>query len=163
MSGETKKSKEGIVRLNQELSILNAISQVVNQSIDLDEILNKSLDKMMEMVGVGCAGIYLIDEKMRELVFVAHRGFSTIFLEGMKRWKLEEGITGKVAISGESIFVEDYLSYPGGIPLVIEEGLKFLAVIPLKSRKDLRKHYERIFKILTFKNAGRSLRHQWCY
>jgi signal transduction histidine kinase/ActR/RegA family two-component response regulator len=134
MSGETKKSKEGIVRLNQELSILNAISQVVNQSIDLDEILNKSLDKMMEMVGVGCAGIYLIDEKMRELVFVAHRGFSTIFLEGMKRWKLEEGITGKVAISGESIFVEDYLSYPGVIPLVIEEGLKFLAVIPLKSR-----------------------------
>ena len=81
MSGETKKSKEEIVRLNQELSILNAISQVVNQSIDLDEILNKSLDKMMEMIGVGCAGIYLLDEKMRELVFVAHRGFSKIFLK----------------------------------------------------------------------------------
>ena len=84
MSAETKKSKEEMVRLNQELSILNAISQAVNQSIDLDEILNKSLDKMMEMIGVRSAGVYLIDEKMNDLVFVAHRGFSRIFLKGIK-------------------------------------------------------------------------------
>jgi signal transduction histidine kinase/ActR/RegA family two-component response regulator/uncharacterized protein YigA (DUF484 family) len=134
MSGETKKSKEEIVRLNQELSILNAISQTVNQSIDLDEILNKSLDKMMEIIGVRSAGIYLLDEKTNDLVFVAHRGFSKIFLKGMKRIKVAEGITGKVAFSGEPIFIEDYPSYPEALPLAIEEGLKSLAVIPLKSR-----------------------------
>jgi hypothetical protein len=44
---KTKTSKEEILRLNQELSILNTLSQTVNQSIDLDEILNVSLDKMM--------------------------------------------------------------------------------------------------------------------
>jgi len=134
MSTETKKSKEEMVRLNQELSILNAISQAVNQSIDLDEILNKSLDKMMEMIGVRSAGIYLIDEKMNDLVFVAHRGFSKIFLKGIKRVKLGDMITGKVALSGEPIFIEDYPNYPDAIPLVIEEGLKSLAIIPLKSR-----------------------------
>jgi signal transduction histidine kinase/ActR/RegA family two-component response regulator len=134
MSGKTKKSEEEMIRLNQELSILNTIGQTVNQSIDLDEILNKSLDKMMEMIGVHSAGVYLIDEKMNDLVFVAHRGFSEIFLRGMKRWKLGEGITGKVAISGESIYVEDYPNRLEAIPLMIEEGLKFLAVIPLKSR-----------------------------
>jgi GAF domain-containing protein len=88
MGAETKKSKEEIVRLNQELSTLNAISQAVNQSVDLDEILNKSLDKMMEMIGVRSAGIYLIDEKMNDLVFVAHRGFSRIFLKRIRRVKL---------------------------------------------------------------------------
>jgi signal transduction histidine kinase/ActR/RegA family two-component response regulator/uncharacterized protein YigA (DUF484 family) len=134
MSGEAKKSKEEIVRLNQELSILNAISQTVNQSIDLDEILNKSLDKMMEIIGVRSAGIYLLDEKTNDLVFVAHRGFSKIFLKGMKRIKVAEGITGKVALSGEPIFIEDYPSHPEALPLAIEEGLKSLAVIPLKSR-----------------------------
>jgi GAF domain-containing protein/CheY-like chemotaxis protein len=134
MSAETKKSKEEMVRLNQELSILNAISQAVNQSIDLDEILNKSLDKMMEMIGVRSAGVYLIDEKMNDLVFVAHRGFSKIFLKGVKRVKLGDMITGKVALSGESIFIEDYPNYPDALPVVIEEGLKSLAVIPLKSR-----------------------------
>ena len=134
MSGEAKKSKEEILRLNQELSILNTISQTVNQSIDLDEILNKSLDKMMEMTDVRSAGIYLLDEKSNDLVYVAHRGFSKIFLKGMKRIKLGEGVTGKVALSGEPIFIEDYPSHPEALPLAIEEGLKSLAVIPLKSR-----------------------------
>jgi signal transduction histidine kinase/ActR/RegA family two-component response regulator len=131
---EAKKSKEEIVRLNQELSILNAISQTVNQSIDLDEILNKSLDKMMEMTGVRSSGVYLLDEKTNDLVFVAHRGFSKIFLKGMKRIKFGEGVTGKVALSGESIFIEDYPSCTEALPLAIEEGLKSLAIIPLKSR-----------------------------
>ena len=126
-----------MLRLNQELSILNAISQTVNQSIDLDEILNKSLDKMMEMIGVRSAGIYLLDEKSNELIYVAHRGFSKAFLKGMKRLKLGEGVTGKAAISGEPSFIEDYPHHPEAIPLAIEEGLKSLVVIPLKSREKI--------------------------
>jgi signal transduction histidine kinase/ActR/RegA family two-component response regulator len=134
---EAKKSKEEIVRLNRELSILNAISQTVNQSIDLDEILNKSLDKMMEMTGVRSSGVYLLDEKTNDLVFVAHRGFSKIFLKRMKRIQSGEGVTGKVALTGEPIFVEDYSSYPEALPPAIEEGLQSLAVIPLKSRNKI--------------------------
>jgi signal transduction histidine kinase/ActR/RegA family two-component response regulator len=134
MTREARKSKEEILRLNRELSILNAISQTVNQSIDLDEILNKSLDKMMEMTDVRSAGIYLLDEKSNDLVYVAHRGFSKIFLKGMKRMKLGEGVTGKVALSGEAIFIEDYPSHPEALPLAIEEGLKSLTAVPLKSR-----------------------------
>jgi signal transduction histidine kinase/ActR/RegA family two-component response regulator len=134
MTREAKKSKEEIMRLNRELSILNAISQTVNQAVDLDEILNKSLDIMMEMTDVRSAGIYLLDEKSNNLVYVTHRGFSKGFLKGMKRIKLGEGVTGKVALSGEAMFIEDYPSYPEALPLAIEEGLKSLAVIPLKLR-----------------------------
>jgi signal transduction histidine kinase/ActR/RegA family two-component response regulator len=134
MNGETKKSKEEIMKLNQELSILNAISQTVNQSTDLDEILNKSMDKMMEMIDVHQASIYLLDEKNNDLVFVVHRGFSKRFVEFMKRRKLGVGLSGKIAISGESIFAEDYPSHPDALGPAIEEGLKSLAVVPLKSR-----------------------------
>jgi len=126
-----------MMKLNQELSILNAISQTVNQSIDLDEILNKSLDKMMEMTDVRSAGIYLLDERDNDLVYVAHRGFSDDFLKGMKRMKLGEGITGRAAHSGDSIFVENYPNHPEALSLAIEEGLKSLAVIPLKSREKI--------------------------
>ncbi len=134
MNGETKKSKEEMMKLNQELSILNAISQTVNQSIDLDEILNKSVDKMMEMIDVRQASIYLLDEKKDELVFVVHRGVSKKCLEFMKHRKLGAGITGKVALSGEPMFVEDYPNHPEAAPIAIEEGLKSMAVVPLKSR-----------------------------
>jgi GAF domain-containing protein len=137
MNGEAKKSREGMMKLNQELSILNAISQTVNQSIDLDEILNKSLDKMMEMTDVRSAGIYLLDEMDNDLVYVAHRGFSEDFVKGMKRMKLGEGITGRAAHSGDSIFVENYPTHPEALSLAIGEGLKSLAVIPLKSREKI--------------------------
>lgn len=127
-------AKKDILRLNQELSILNAISQVVNQSIDLDEILNGSLDKIMEMTEVRSAGFYLLDEQNNDLVYVAHRGFSKVFSKGMKRIRLGEGATGEVAQSGEPKFIDDYPGYPGAIPLAIEEGLKSIVVVPLKSR-----------------------------
>ncbi|MDI6763094.1 MAG: GAF domain-containing protein [Thermodesulfobacteriota bacterium] len=138
MKGEKKKGKgEEIVRLNRELSILNAISQTVNESIDLDEILNKSLDKIVEMTEIESVGIYLLEEKTGELVYVAHKGFSMAFSKGMKRLKLGDGATGKTAISGEPLFIEDYPGYPEAIPFAIEEGLKSLAVIPLKSREKI--------------------------
>jgi signal transduction histidine kinase/AmiR/NasT family two-component response regulator len=127
-------AQKDILRLNRELSILNAISQVVNQSIDLDEILNRSLDKIMEMTEVRSAGFYLVDEQNNDLVYVAHRGFSKLFVKGMKRMKLGEGATGEVAQSGEPQFIDDYPSHPGAIPLAIEEGLKSIVVAPLKSR-----------------------------
>jgi len=134
MEKSIKTLEEEITRLNREFAILQAVSQTVNQSIDLDEILNKSLDKMMEMTDVRSAGVYLLDEKSNDLIYVAHRGFSKNFLKVMKRVKSGEGITGKVALSGESVFIEDYPNTPGALPLAIEEGLKSLAVIPLKSR-----------------------------
>ncbi len=122
------------MNLNQELSILNAISQTVNQSVDLDEILNKSVDKMMDMISVHQVRIYLLDEKSNDLVLVVHRGFSKKFLETIKRRKLGVGVTGKVALSGQSIFMEDYPSHPEALAPAIKEGLKSVAVIPLKSR-----------------------------
>lgn len=131
---KVKGTKADILRLNQELSILNTISQVVNQSIDLDEILNRSLDKIMEMTEVKSAGIYLLDEQKNDLVYVTHRGFSKAFLKGMKRMKLGEGATGRVAQSGEPQFIDDYPGYPEAIPLAIEEGLKSVVIVPLKAR-----------------------------
>ena len=125
MESEKKKGKgEEIVRLNRELSILNAISQTVNESIDLDEILNKSLNKIVEMTEIESVGIYLLEEKTGELVYVAHKGFSMAFSKGMKRLKFGDGVTGRAAISGEPLFIEDYPGYPEAIPFAIEEGLK---------------------------------------
>jgi signal transduction histidine kinase/AmiR/NasT family two-component response regulator len=89
---------------------------------------------MTEMTEVREVGIYLLDEKSNDLVYVAHRGFSKVFSKGLKRFKVGLGATGKVALSGEPLFIDDYLGYPDSIPLAIEEGLKSLVVVPLKSR-----------------------------
>lgn len=133
MKGERKKKDEEMAKLNQELYILNALSQSIKESIDLDEILNRSLDKIVKLTDVGSAGIYLLDETEEELVYVAHRGFSKTFSKGLKRFKLGMGVTGKVALTGKPMFIEDYPHYSEALPLAIEEGLKSIAVIPLKT------------------------------
>src|SRR5512135_1879714 len=133
MQKSVKGHEEEILRLKREFAILHTISQTVNQSVELDEILNNSLDKMMEMTGVRFAGIYLLDEKENDLVYVAHRGFSKVFSKGMHRVKLGETVTGRATLAGEPIFIEDYPTDPEALPLEIEEGVKSLAVIPLKS------------------------------
>jgi signal transduction histidine kinase/uncharacterized protein YigA (DUF484 family) len=133
MEKSVKVLEEEIARLNREFAILNTISQTVNQSVDLDEILNKSLDKLMEMIEVRSAGIYLLDEIENDLVYATHRGFSKAFSKGMKRIKMGESITGRAALSGEPIFVEDYPNDSEALSLAIEEGVKSLAVVPLRS------------------------------
>jgi hypothetical protein len=57
MEKSIKRLEAEISRLNREFAILQTISQTVNQSVDLDEILNHSLDKMMEMTEIRSAGI----------------------------------------------------------------------------------------------------------
>ncbi len=136
MENEKERGKtEEILRLNRELSILNAISQAVNESIDLDEILNKSLEKIVEMTEIQSVGIYLLEENSNELIYTVHKGFSTAFSKEMRRLKLGEGATGRVALSGEPLFIEDYPNYSEAIPFAIEAGLKSLAVIPIKTRE----------------------------
>ncbi|MFB3886643.1 MAG: GAF domain-containing protein [Thermodesulfobacteriota bacterium] len=134
MKKSLKELEEEIQRLNREFFILNEISQTVNESVDLHEILNNSLNRMIELIGVRSAGIYLLDEKGETLVFTAQRNFSKRFVEGMKRLKLENDIAGKVILIGEPLFIEDYPAHPKALALAIEEGLKSLAVIPLKGR-----------------------------
>ncbi len=125
--------KEEIERLNREFSILSEISRVVNQSIDLDEILNNSLDRITELIGVRSAGIYLLDENGENLVFTAQRNFSKEFLQGLRKLKLGQGVTGKVASTGDPMFIEDYPNYADALPLALAEGLKSMSIIPLKS------------------------------
>jgi signal transduction histidine kinase/ActR/RegA family two-component response regulator len=137
MKKSIRELEKEIQRLNREFSILGEISQTVNEAVDLDEVLNNTLNRVTELMGVRSAGVYLLDEKGESLVFTARRNFSKGFMEGMRRLNLNEGITGEVALTGAPMFIEDYPSHPKALPLAIEEGLRSLAVIPLKAREKI--------------------------
>ncbi len=126
--------EEGLIRLSQDLSILNTLTQTVNQSIDVGEILNSSLDKIVEISGVKSVGVYLFEDKTGDIIFTASRGFSRSFQRESKRIKQNKGLIGKAILSGEPIFIEDYPNNPEASQVGIKEGIKALAIIPLKSR-----------------------------
>ncbi len=58
----------------RELSILYAISRVATQSLQLDDILNSSLDKVLEVLEIEAGAILLLDPDGQSRTIRSHRG-----------------------------------------------------------------------------------------
>ncbi|HLA83015.1 MAG TPA: HAMP domain-containing protein, partial [Thermoleophilia bacterium] len=72
MTEALDRSRRQVLRTNEELSALNAISVTVSRSLDLGEILEGALAKVLEMMGLRGARIFLNTEG--QSVLAAHAG-----------------------------------------------------------------------------------------
>jgi len=70
-----------IAAQTKELAALNTIAAAVSSSLDLNNVLNRALDKTLEVMEIDAGGIYLLDEGTGILDIVAHRGFAPDFVE----------------------------------------------------------------------------------
>ncbi len=71
-----KKIDEGIRELNKELSALNSIAITVSQSLEIDQLLNKTLENILEILGIKIGWIVLMDRDKRELFYATSVGIS---------------------------------------------------------------------------------------
>ncbi|TET39823.1 MAG: PAS domain S-box protein [Dehalococcoidia bacterium] len=124
------------IRSNERrLAALNTISSLVTQSLQLEQILNSAIDKVMEMMEVEAALIFLLDEEAREIVLNVHRGVSTEFARGVSRMRVGEGFNGQVAESGQPMVVEDACKDPKLSRVAVrEENLHAELIVPLISK-----------------------------
>ncbi len=126
--------KESLVRRNQELEALSSVAAVVSRSTDLDEMLQEILDKVLEVTGFSRGCVYLLDDARRKLFIRAHQGAETSILEAIDALEVGEGFSGRVAQTGEPLFIPDVAK---DLRLtraaVLEEGFKSMASIPLVS------------------------------
>ena len=90
----------------RELAALLAVGKVVTSSFDLEELLSKSLDTIIEVAPVNAAEIWLVDEE-NALTLRCYRGtHRDAFLE-KTRFSLGEGIPGIVAQKRAPILVHN--------------------------------------------------------
>ncbi len=133
---EARRLEQQIMETNQNLLALNDIASTVNQSMDLETVLNTALDKVLELLKGNTGGILLLDKKSQTLSYRAYRGLSEEFVEGVAGLKLGEGIAGRVAQLGKPIYVDDISKDPRLTrEVVIKEGLRAFASVPLQSKK----------------------------
>ena len=119
----------------RELEALNVIAKVVNESLELDEILDGALDKTLEVMDIEAGGIYLLDERTETLTIAAQRGLSPKFVAGVNQLKVDEGLSGRVVASGDPLVVKDLSTDPRLTRMVVrEEGLRSVAIVPLRSK-----------------------------
>ncbi len=125
-----------VAERTRELATLSAIAAVVSRSLDLDEILNDALNKSLQVMGVEAGVIYLLNKEAGVLTVTAQRGFNSQFVAEIDRLKVGEGITGRVAQSGQPLVVKDVSADPRLARMVVrEERLRSLACVPLSSKE----------------------------
>jgi signal transduction histidine kinase len=124
-----------IFRRNQELATLNAVGAVVNESLQLDEILTRALDKVLEVTKAESGEIFLWNEESQELVLRKFQGLLPEAFEEMTRFKLNEGCIGVIAQTGKPIVVRDLPEDRRFLrERVKQAGFRSFAGVPLRSK-----------------------------
>jgi len=134
LSRQAKDAEQEARQRSEELSALNAIAAAASQSLDLDEILEVSFDKVLETMRARAGGIYLLDEKGRKLVAKVYRRISPQFVE--EAMKLDDGPARQALQSGEPVMIADLSEKPELVQMMAQrEKFQSYASVPLKSKE----------------------------
>ncbi len=132
---EEKRMEESLVWRNEQLSILNAVANTVNQSLDLEEILGQALEEVLRLTGIDAGAIFLHEETLGSLELLAHRGLSEEAARLASRLGMLDGACGGVMELGQLVVVPDLSHYRGRRARSLKrERLSTLVHVPLMAK-----------------------------
>ena len=120
----------------RELSLLFEVSQTLERSLDLGEVLGLVLEAMAEHMGMLRGTITLLNRETEEISIEAAYGLSASQKQ-RGRYKLGEGVTGKVVASGQPVAVPriseepQFLDRTGARKRLAKKDISFVCV-PIK-------------------------------
>jgi GAF domain-containing protein/HAMP domain-containing protein/anti-sigma regulatory factor (Ser/Thr protein kinase) len=126
----------------QQIAALHSVAATVSQSLDLEVILNEAIEKVLDVVGLDAAWIYLIDPDKERMVLRAWKGIDDEVSQSMKIRRVGAGIPGKVAETGMPVVFENVDGNPHYSQLssskkVLSLGFHSGASFPIKTKKVL--------------------------
>lgn len=132
---ELQSHVQAIENSEKRLAALNAVSDIIAQSLELQAVLELAASKVMEVMDVEVCLIFLLDEQAQELVLELYRGVSEEFSAEIKKMRVGEGFNGRVAQSGEPMVVED-ASYDPRLSreVVKQEGIRAQLIVPVVAK-----------------------------
>jgi diguanylate cyclase (GGDEF)-like protein/PAS domain S-box-containing protein len=127
---ERKRDEEALARSARQMSALYETSLDLNSQPDLPSLLRAITERAASLLNAKIAGLYLVkpDEEVLELV-ISHNlpgDFTGTCIH------FGEGISGRVAQTGEPIMVEDYLQWEPKASPFASLNLRRILAVPLK-------------------------------
>jgi signal transduction histidine kinase/HAMP domain-containing protein len=122
----------------KELAALYSIAGIASESLDINFVLQKTMEKVLEIFRFDAARIYLRNEDSGDLQLIAHQGVP----EGIplvRSYRIGEGRLGRALESGEALFVSDMETDAAYKRLahnqyMLKAGFRSSFLIPLKVR-----------------------------
>jgi PAS domain S-box-containing protein len=115
---------EHLLRLQRDFGIALSLAR------DLHEVLEKLLDVCLEVEGVDCGGVYILDESTGCLQLATYRNLSSRFVDQVKQYD-PGSMQMKLVLEGKPVYSLCSETPFNNISLFNEEGLKSLAIIPV--------------------------------
>lgn len=108
MFGILDRMQQSVVQQNRRLATLNAIASTVSQTLDLDQTLDQTLQQVSDHMGMDAAAIHLVEGDHLHLAI--HRNLTPDLALGVSDIKIGEGLSGRVAATGQPIVVHENFS-----------------------------------------------------
>jgi len=126
---------QALTQRNEDLALLNDAAIAQASSLELDEVLDRTLNRVMAYMEVEAGEIFLMEEGGQELKHALHRGEGAQAFFTRERFLLGDGIVGKVAQTGKPIVSTDLGRDVRFLrPAVVQAGFNCLVSIPLVAR-----------------------------
>jgi len=122
-----------------DISELLEISLKVNSSLDLDRILDDTLEQLARIVKAGASSIWLVNEFDRELYVASATGAKREEIKEI-RMEMGKGIVGMVVTTGKPVLVSDARVVPEHALDIAEQvgfEAKSMLCVPMRSREQV--------------------------
>ncbi len=121
-----------LTQRNNDLALLNDIATALASTQDLDEILEQTIGRVMQYLGVEVGEIFLGDEDTQEMTLTLHRGDATEAFWTQESFMPGEGFIGIVAETGKPLVTTaPQYDFRFLRRAVVEAGFRCIACIPL--------------------------------
>lgn len=105
-----------------ELATLNALTAVINRTLDLQEVLDESLRQALDLIGWEMGAIYLWDERSELLNMVSYVNLPETYIRQTVAYRMGEGTTGRAAEERRTVAIKDARVHPDLRAEVAEGG-----------------------------------------
>lgn len=127
-----------LTRRSEDLSLLNDFASTLTSSLELDEILNKTLALVMNYMKVEAGEIFLLEDDRKTLRLVLHRGQAAEAFWTRTQFRINEGFVGIVAKNREPLISHDLTKDMRFVrEAVVKAGFQQIACIPLETSENL--------------------------
>lgn len=133
---ELERQEAELRKRNSELSALNYISTTASSTLDLSEVLSRSIVKTCEVTGIPMGCIFLMQAGV--LVPSSYKGVSESFIKGVTPLKIDECAEGKAVLYRTPEVVEDLRQY-GHVKcdMHLQSGIRSLVSVPIIYRDEV--------------------------
>ena len=136
---ERVRAGEEILIRNKRLAVLNAVITASASAFTLDELLDNTLDAVLDNLGFDLGSIYMLEEGERmHAIIRCHRGVSEFALMHNGRLNVRHWPYNRVFVAGQPWFVEGGEDASGrNLDVLADFGAASLAFIPLTAESSV--------------------------